>query len=188
MTSAADVLQMIKDNDCKYVDLRVTDLLGKEMHLTIPADKIDEDTFELGQPFDGSSFVGWRGIESSDMLLQPDPSTARMDPFREANTLVLNCDVLEPTTGKGYERDPRSLAHRAEAYLKSTGIGDTILARNPNSSFLIPSSGIISPAPPSSKLVRKKRPGRPVLTLKAAILVTATAPRGATSLFRPATA
>ena len=93
MTSAADVLQMIKDNDCKYVDLRVTDLLGKEMHLTIPADKIDEDTFELGQPFDGSSFVGWRGIESSDMLLQPDPSTARMDPFREANTLVLNCDV-----------------------------------------------------------------------------------------------
>lgn len=115
MTSAADVLQMIKDNDCKYVDLRVTDLLGKEMHLTIPADKIDEDTFELGQPFDGSSFVGWRGIESSDMLLQPDPSTARMDPFREANTLVLNCDVLEPTTGKGYERDPRSLAHRAEA-------------------------------------------------------------------------
>ena len=125
MTSAADVLQMIKDNDCKYVDLRVTDLLGKEMHLTIPADKIDEDTFELGQPFDGSSFVGWRGIESSDMLLQPDPSTARMDPFREANTLVLNCDVLEPTTGKGYERDPRSLAHRAEAYLKSTGIGDT---------------------------------------------------------------
>ena len=95
MTSAADVLQMIKDNDCKYVDLRVTDLLGKEMHLTIPADKIDEDTFELGQPFDGSSFVGWRGIESSDMLLQPDPSTARMDPFREANTLVLNCDVFE---------------------------------------------------------------------------------------------
>ena len=90
MTSAADVLQMIKDNDCKFVDLRVTDLLGKEMHLTIPADKIDEDTFELGQPFDGSSFVGWRGIESSDMLLQPDPNTARMDPFREANTLVLN--------------------------------------------------------------------------------------------------
>uniref|UniRef100_UPI00396788C1 glutamine synthetase beta-grasp domain-containing protein n=1 Tax=Sutterella wadsworthensis TaxID=40545 RepID=UPI00396788C1 len=120
MTSAADVLQMIKDNDCKYVDLRVTDLLGKEMHLTIPADKIDEDTFELGQPFDGSSFVGWRGIESSDMLLQPDPSTALMDPFREANTIVLNCDLIEPTTGKGYERDPRSLAHRAEAYLKST--------------------------------------------------------------------
>ena len=75
MTTAADVLQMIKDNDCKYVDLRVTDLLGKEMHLTIPADKLDEDTFELGQAFDGSSFAGWRGIESSDMLLQPDPET-----------------------------------------------------------------------------------------------------------------
>ncbi len=124
MTSAADVLQMIKDNDVKYVDLRLTDLLGKEMHLTIPSEHLDEDTFELGQPFDGSSFVGWRGIESSDMLLLPDPETARMDPFREVNTLALTCDVLEPSTGKGYDRDPRSTAKRAEAYLKSTGIGD----------------------------------------------------------------
>ena len=124
MTTAADVLQMVKDNDAKFVDLRLTDMLGKEMHLTIPAEHLTEDTFELGQPFDGSSFVGWRGIESSDMLLQPDPNTARMDPFREANTLVLSCNVLEPTTGKGYERDPRSIANRAESYLKSTGIGD----------------------------------------------------------------
>ena len=125
MTSSSDVLQMIKDNDVKFVDLRFTDILGKEMHLTVPAERIDEDTFDLGQPFDGSSFIGWRGIEASDMLLQPDPATARMDPFREANTLILTCDVLEPTTGKGYERDPRSTARRAEAYLKSTGIGDT---------------------------------------------------------------
>lgn len=124
MTSAADVLQMIKDNDVKFVDMRFTDMLGKEMHLTIPAKQLDEDTFELGQPFDGSSFVGWRGIEASDMLLLPDPKSARMDPFREANTLILTCDVLEPSTGKGYERDPRSTAKRAEAYLKSTGIGD----------------------------------------------------------------
>lgn len=125
MTSAADVLQMIKDNDVKFVDMRFTDMLGKEMHLTVPADRLDEDVFELGQPFDGSSFTGWRGIEASDMLLLPDPETARMDPFREANTLILTCDVLEPTTGKGYDRDPRSTARRAEAYLKSTGIGDT---------------------------------------------------------------
>ena len=124
MTSAADVLQMVKDNDAKWVDLRFTDLIGKEMHLTIPAKELSEDTFELGQPFDGSSFVGWRGIEASDMLLQPDPNSARMDPFRESNTLILTCDVLEPTTGKGYERDPRSIARRAETYLKSTGIGD----------------------------------------------------------------
>ena len=115
MTSSSDVLQMIKDNDVKFVDLRFTDILGKEMHLTVPAERIDEDTFDLGQPFDGSSFTGWRGIEASDMLLQPDPATARMDPFREANTLILTCDVLEPTTGKGYERDPRSTARRAEA-------------------------------------------------------------------------
>ena len=125
MTSAADVLQMIKDNDVKYVDYRFTDMLGKEMHLTVPAHRVDDDVFELGQAFDGSSFAGWRGIEASDMMLLPDPATARMDPFREANTLILTCDVLEPTTGKGYERDPRSCARRAEAYLKSTGIGDT---------------------------------------------------------------
>ena len=125
MTSASDVLQMIKDNDVKFVDLRLTDTRGKEMHLTVPAASIEEDTFELGQPFDGSSFAGWRGIESSDMVLVPDPNTARMDPFREVNTLILQCDVHEPTTGKGYDRDPRSVGNRAEAYLKSTGIGDT---------------------------------------------------------------
>ena len=124
MTTAADALQMLKDNDVKYVELRFTDIAGKEMHLTVPASRIDEDTFELGQPFDGSSFAGWRGIEASDMLLLPDPSSARMDPFREVNTIIFTCDVLEPSTGKGYARDPRSIAKRAEAYLKSTGIGD----------------------------------------------------------------
>lgn len=124
-TSPADVLQMIKDNDVKFVDFHLTDINGKEMHVSVPADAVDEDTFELGQPFDGSSFAGWRGIEASDMMLIPDPDSARMDPFREANTLVLQCDVHEPNTGKGYDRDPRSIARRAEAYLKSTGIGDT---------------------------------------------------------------
>ena len=96
MTTAADALQMLKDNDVKYVELRFTDIAGKEMHLTVPASRIDEDTFELGQPFDGSSFAGWRGIEASDMLLLPDPSSARMDPFREVNTIIFTCDVLEP--------------------------------------------------------------------------------------------
>lgn len=125
MTSVSDVLQMIKDNDVKFVDLRLTDIRGKEMHVTVPAAMIDEDVFELGQPFDGSSFAGWRGIEASDMLLMPDPDSARMDPFREANTLILQCAVHEPNTGKDYDRDPRSIGLRAEAYLKSTGIGDT---------------------------------------------------------------
>ena len=88
MTTAADVLQMIKDNDVKFIDFRLTDTLGKEQHVSVPASAVDEDTFELGHPFDGSSFKGWRGIEASDMLLLPDPETARMDPFREQNTLV----------------------------------------------------------------------------------------------------
>lgn len=122
--SATDVLQMIIDHDVKFVDMRFSDLLGKEMHVTVPAARIDEDTFELGLPFDGSSFVGWCGIEASDMLLMPDATSARMDPFREIKTLILQCDIQEPATGMGYGRDPRSVARRAEAYLKSTGIGD----------------------------------------------------------------
>lgn len=124
MTSPAEVLQMVKDNDVKFVDYRLTDTRGKEQHMTVPAHQLTEDTFEDGQAFDGSSMAGWKGIEASDMILMPDPETARMDPFREQNTLILTCDVLEPDTGKGYARDPRSLARRAENYLKSTGIGD----------------------------------------------------------------
>ena len=117
MTSPADVLQMVKDNDVKFIDYRLTDTRGKEQHLSVPAHQLTEDTFEDGQPFDGSSMAGWKGIEASDMILLPDPETAHMDPFREQNTLVLTCDVLEPDTGKGYSRDPRSIACRAENYL-----------------------------------------------------------------------
>ena len=124
MTSPSDVLQMVKDNDVKFVDYRLTDTRGREQHVSVPAHQLTEETFEDGQPFDGSSMAGWRGIEASDMILMPDPNTAHMDPFREQNTLILTCDVAEPDTGKGYARDPRSLAKRAEAYLKSTGIGD----------------------------------------------------------------
>lgn len=125
MTSPADVLQIIGDREITFVDLRFTDTLGKEHHFTIPARTLDEDKFESGQPFDGSSMAGWKGVEASDMLLMPDASTARLDPFREEPTLILTCDVVEPADLKGYDRDPRSLARRAEAYLKSSGIGDT---------------------------------------------------------------
>ena len=125
MGSVENVLQLIKDNDIKFVDLRFTDMKGKEQHLSIPARFVDEDFFEDGQPFDGSSMKGWASIEASDMVLIPDPDTAHIDPFREENTLILTCDATDPATGKGYERDPRSIANRAEAYLKSTGIGDT---------------------------------------------------------------
>jgi 3-(hydroxyamino)phenol mutase len=125
MAAAKDITKTIKDNEVLFVDLRFTDTKGKEQHVSVPVKAFTEDKFELGHAFDGSSIAGWKGIEASDMLLMPDPDSARMDPFREENTLILTCDVIEPSTGKGYDRDPRSLAKRAEAYLKSTGIGDT---------------------------------------------------------------
>ena len=124
MATAKDVMKTIKDNEVLFVDLRFTDTKGKEQHVSVPAKAFGDDKFEEGHAFDGSSIAGWKGIEASDMLLMPDPDTARMDPFREENTLILTCDVIEPSTGKGYDRDPRSLAKRAEAYLKSTGLGD----------------------------------------------------------------
>jgi glutamine synthetase len=125
MATAKDVMKMMTDNEVLFVDLRFTDTKGKEQHVSVPAKVFDEEKFEHGHAFDGSSIGGWKGIEASDMLLLPDPATARMDPFREENTLIVTCDVIEPSTGKGYDRDPRSLAKRAEAYLKSSGVGDT---------------------------------------------------------------
>jgi len=118
-------MKMMKDNNVKFVDFRFTDTRGKEQHVSVPASVVDEDMFKDGKPFDGSSISGWKGIEASDMLLMPDAGTAFMDPFTDEPTLILTCDVIEPNTMEGYERDPRSLAKRAEAYLKSTGIADT---------------------------------------------------------------
>ena len=123
--SASDVMKMLKDNDVKYIDYRFTDTRGKEQHVSVPAHTFDEDTFEEGKMFDGSSIAGWRGIQDSDMVLMPDPDTAVMDPFFNEPTLILRCDILVPATMQGYERDPRSIARRAEEYLKSTGIADT---------------------------------------------------------------
>ncbi|MEZ5652415.1 MAG: type I glutamate--ammonia ligase [Burkholderiaceae bacterium] len=125
MASAKDVMKMISDHEVKFVDYRFTDTKGKEQHVSVPVTVFDESKFDDGHAFDGSSIAGWKGIEASDMLLMPDPDTAVMDPFREEPTLLLTCDVVEPSDGKGYSRDPRSLAKRAEAYLKSSGLGDT---------------------------------------------------------------
>ena len=125
MGSAADVMKMLKDNEVKFVDLRFTDTRGKEQHVSVPTKVFGDDKFTDGHAFDGSSIAGWKGIQASDMLLMPDPGSARMDPFTDEATLILTCDVVEPSDGKGYDRDPRSIAKRAEAYLKSTGIGDT---------------------------------------------------------------
>src|SRR5260221_1720305 len=125
MATAKDVMKMVTDNEAKFVDFRFTDTKGKEQHVSVPVKAFDDSKFTDGHAFDGSSIAGWKGIEASDMLLMPDPNSARMDPFREENTLIITCDVIEPSTGKGYERDPSSLARRAESYLKSTGLGDT---------------------------------------------------------------
>ncbi|MBV2163172.1 MAG: glutamine synthetase beta-grasp domain-containing protein, partial [Comamonas sp.] len=121
----ADVMQMVEDYEVKFVDLRFTDTRGKEQHVTVPVSHFDEDKFTEGHAFDGSSMPGWKGIEASDMQLMPDPGTANIDPFFEETTLFLQCDVVEPGDGKAYDRDPRSIAKRAEAYLKASGLGDT---------------------------------------------------------------
>jgi glutamine synthetase len=123
--TVADVMKLVKEKECTFVDFRFVDTKGKEQHTSVPISHFDEDKFESGHAFDGSSIAGWKGIEASDMLLMPDPTAAYIDPFYEEPTLVITCDVIEPSDGKGYDRDPRSIAKRAEAYLKGTGLGDT---------------------------------------------------------------
>jgi len=123
--TVADVMKLVKEKECTFVDFRFVDTKGKEQHTTVPMSHFNEDKFESGHAFDGSSIAGWKGIEASDMLLMPDPAAAYIDPFYEEPTLVITCDVIEPSDGKGYDRDPRSIAKRAEAYLKGTGLGDT---------------------------------------------------------------
>ncbi len=122
---ASNVLKMIKDQEVRFIDLRFTDTRGKEQHVSMPTHQIDDDFFKDGKMFDGSSIAGWKGINESDMVLMPEPSTAVMDPFADENTLIIRCDILEPDTMQGYERDPRSVGKRALAYLQSTGIADT---------------------------------------------------------------
>jgi len=122
--AVADVMKLVKENDVKFVDFRFTDTRGKEQHVTVPVKQLNEEKFTDGHAFDGSSIAGWKGIQASDMILMPDPDSARMDPFMDESTLLLTCDVIEPSDMKGYDRDPRSIAKRGEAYLKSTGIGD----------------------------------------------------------------
>ncbi len=136
MTTAHDILKLISDNDVKFVDLRFTDPKGKLHHVTMDVGMVDEDMFIDGVMFDGSSIGGWKAINESDMVLMPDASSAHMDPFFAASTLVLLCDILDPVTGEAYNRDPRSTAKKAEAYVKSLGIGDTVFI-GPEAEFFI---------------------------------------------------
>ncbi|ALK08826.1 type I glutamate--ammonia ligase [Blastochloris viridis] len=136
MKTAQDVLKLISDNDIKYVDFRFTDPRGKWQHVTFDVSLIDDEVFSEGVMFDGSSIAGWKAINESDMNLMPDPATATIDPFFAETTLSIVCDVLEPTTGEAYNRDPRGIAKKAEAYVKASGVGDTIFF-GPEAEFFI---------------------------------------------------
>ena len=125
MMTPQDVVKLVEEKEVRFVDFRFTDTRGKEQHVGVPVSHFGLEKFEDGHAFDGSSIAGWKGIQASDMQLMPDANTAYIDPFMDETTLVLTCDVVEPADGKGYDRDPRSIAKRAEAYLKSSGIGDT---------------------------------------------------------------
>jgi len=118
-------LNLIKESEARWVDLRFTDTKGKEQHVSIPIGEVGDDFFVEGKMFDGSSIAGWKGINESDMILMPDDSTAVLDPFTDEPTVIIRCGIVEPSTMQGYERDPRSIAERAEKYLQSTGLGDT---------------------------------------------------------------
>ncbi len=127
MSKAAEkLLKKIKDEDIKFVDLRFTDIKGKMQHVTFHESMVDEDLFEDGTMFDGSSIAGWKTIDKSDMVLMPDASTAQLDPFYQEPTLALFCDIIEPDTNEPYDRDPRGTAKKAEQYIKSAKIGDTV--------------------------------------------------------------
>jgi len=134
---SAKVLKAIKDSKATFVDLRFTDTRGKEQHVTLPTSEIDAGFFKEGKMFDGSSIAGWKGINESDMILMPDAGTAVLDPFMDETTMIIRCDIVEPETMQGYERDPRSIAKRAEAYLKSSKIGDSALFGPENEFFVL---------------------------------------------------
>merc|ERR1712000_628574 len=136
--SIEKALELIKSSEAKFVDLRFTDTKGKEQHVSIPVSCVDEEFFEEGKMFDGSSIAGWKGINESDMVLLPDATSCVVDPFAEETQVNIRCDIVEPSTMEGYDRDPRSIARRAEEYLKSTGIGDTVLFGPEPEFFLFP--------------------------------------------------
>ncbi len=123
----SNTIKLIKESEAKWADLRFTDTIGKEQHVTIPAKDVTEKFFEEGKMFDGSSISGWKGINESDMILMPDDDASLVDPFTDESTVIVRCTVVDPISGEGYNRDPRSVGARAEVYLKSTGIADSAL-------------------------------------------------------------
>ncbi|KCZ94586.1 type I glutamate--ammonia ligase [Hyphomonas johnsonii] len=133
---ADKLIKLMKDEDVQYVDLRFTDPRGKMQHVTFHKNMVGDDFFSEGQMFDGSSVAGWKAINESDMLLMPDQDSAMIDPFFQQTTLAVMCDVLDPVSGQAYNRDPRTTAKKAEAYVKAAGVGDTVFF-GPEAEFFV---------------------------------------------------
>ena len=133
---AENLMKLMKDEDVQYVDLRFTDPRGKMQHVSFHKNMVEDDFFTEGQMFDGSSVAGWKAINESDMVLMPDTSTAMIDPFFQQTTLAVMCDILDPISGQAYNRDPRTTAKKAEAYVKSSGVGDTVFF-GPEAEFFV---------------------------------------------------
>jgi glutamine synthetase len=176
---ARKVLEMIKAQDVKYVDFRFTDPRGKWQHLAHTVATVDEELLTEGVMFDGSSIAGWKAINESDMTLMPDSSTAVLDPFAAQTSLIIFCDVHEPLTGQPYLRDPRSIAKHAEAYLKTTGIGDTAFF-GPEAEFFVFDDVRYDASP-------TRAPTRPPRSWTRATTATGRRSRGATSRCRRST-
>ncbi|MCF8036390.1 MAG: glutamine synthetase beta-grasp domain-containing protein, partial [Desulfobacteraceae bacterium] len=136
MTQPKNVIDLIKQEGIRVVDVRFMDFPGIWQHFTVPVSEMDEDSFEDGYGFDGSSLRGWQPINASDMLVVPDPATAKIDPFYEEKTLVLIGNIVDPVTREAYSRDPRHVANKAENYLKQSGIGDTAFI-GPEAEFFV---------------------------------------------------
>jgi glutamine synthetase len=180
--SKEDVLKMIKDEDAAYVDIRFTDPRGKLQHVTVMSDLVDEDFLDEGFMFDGSSIAGWKGIEASDMKLMPDTESAYVDPFYAEKTICMHCTVVEPDTGEPYDRDPRGTAEKAEAYLKSSGIGD-VAYFGPEAEFFLFDDVRFSNTmnKVSYEVDAQDAPGTPTPSTRWATWATARASRAATS-------
>lgn len=183
--SANDVLKMIKDQEIEWVDLRFTDPKGKWQHLTMVASLIGEDELTDGLMFDGSSIEGWKAINESDMTLKPDLDAVYVDPFSATPMMILICDIADPSTGELYARDPRSTAKRAEAYLLTTGVGDTVYVGPEAEFFMFDASGSRTAIRPAiTRSTTSNCRAIRAVNMRAAISATVRAPRVAISRSR----
>jgi glutamine synthetase len=187
-TSADEVLTYIQEEGVEMVDVRFCDLPGVMQHFTVPVSSFDAGVFTDGLGFDGSSIRGFQAIHESDMQLLPDPTTARLDPFRTRKTLILNFFIHDPLTGEAYSRDPRNVAKKAEAYLKGSGIADTAFFGAEAEFYIFDSIRYDSrPRGPTSTSTPSPRPGTPARTRWAATSATSRARRAGTSRSPPPT-